>query len=83
MIEIEQGIPMPPPRKSGGGGGNQKYPWEGMQIGDSFFVPQPPGITLAKLQIRVNGSAAPAGKRLGTRYTVRQVEGGVRVWRVE
>ena len=83
MIEIEQGIPMPPPRKSGGGGGNQKYPWGEMQVGDSFFVPKPPGMTLAQLQIRVNGSSSPAGKRLGMSYTVRQVEGGVRVWRVE
>lgn len=73
-IAIEKEIEMPAterkltPRKS-------KYPFAEMELNDSFFLPD-----------RVAKSFTPtvyaAGKRLGRKFAVRSVDGGVRVWRV-
>lgn len=64
-IKIEHGIPFP--QKS-------VYPFKAMEVGDSFFVPNP------KKSIRAMASIA--GTRHGRKFLVRSIEGGVRVWRV-
>lgn len=67
MYAIEKNIPMPV--------GRGNYPFASMQVGDSFFVPRMKAQTL---------SAAACGyqKKLNMKYTVRTVDGGVRVWRI-
>ena len=66
---IEKNVPIPL------GHAAAKYPLREMEIGDSFFVP---GIGKAS-----DFSASyMAGKRLGRKFTIRAVEGGIRVWRI-
>ena len=60
-----------------------KYPLNDMRVGDSFLVPCEP----ATQQDRRRISSAVTGyqkrrKDLGLKFSIRSVEGGVRVWRV-
>lgn len=55
---------------------NSKYPWHAMEIGDSFFVAD---VVVKKFA----GTVYSAGKRSGRKFTVRAMDGGVRVWRTE
>lgn len=75
MVTITADKKMPIP-EVGGAGSKSKYPWITMKIGESFFVPDR----------KIEGFSAQvvnAGKRFGTRYTCRTMNGGVRVWRLE
>ena len=67
MITIDKGVPLQTNR--------QKYPFAQMAIGDSFFVAD---ISSLKL----SSAASYWDKRHGTKFTVRKVDGGVRVWRI-
>ncbi len=63
-IEIEDGIPIPP-----GTGRASKYPWDGINVGQSFLIPG-----------RQKKLLVP--KRLKPRkFTQRVDETGLRVWR--
>ena len=70
-FEIEKGVPLIAAHRTR----PEKYPWTKMNVGDSFFVP---GVSIQTMV----GSATPAGRRHGRKYTTRKVEGGVRVWRI-
>jgi hypothetical protein len=72
MIEIEKGIPIPPQRPWGH---ETIYPWRTMEIGDSFFISGKPMKQAGSL-------AAKAAARTGQKFTLRTVDGGVRVWRI-
>jgi hypothetical protein len=67
---IEKGVPLP------GRGRSPIYPFEQMEVGDSFAVPED------KRHV-VGPAAAWFGKRHGRKYSVRKTTGGFRVWRVE
>lgn len=70
-FKIEKGIPVPSHR-----GAPSKYPWEQMEVGDSFFVP-------AEDTTKNFGSLArTSGKRMGAKFTSRKLDGGWRVWRI-
>ncbi|MFA4836354.1 MAG: hypothetical protein WC749_09830 [Dehalococcoidia bacterium] len=67
MYNIEKDVPIPRPC-----GRTKKYPYEEMEVGDSFFVPE-------KL-----GSIAHVSKRLyPKKFSMRFVDGGTRIWRIE
>lgn len=68
-MKVEKGIPAPAPREV------VEYPYADMEVGDSFHVE---GGTLNKMCYQNR----KAGNKLGWKFTVRKVEGGVRVWRV-
>lgn len=71
---IDKKIPIPPhsPRS----GAPRKYPLNEMNIGDSFLWPGAPS--------RVVSAVSWYGKRNPpAKFTVRKVDGGVRVWRVK
>lgn len=70
MIPIEKNIPMPdrPARPS-------KYPFDLMEIGDSFFV------TDSHLALRQ--AVIKKQRKSNMRFTVRAVDGGYRCWRVK
>ena len=72
LFAIEKGIPVPPH----GNGSTAKYPWADLCVGDSFFVP---GV---KTNAMV-GSKAHAAKKHNAKYSMRSVDGGVRIWRIE
>jgi hypothetical protein len=78
MYEIEKNIPM----KTRG-----KYPFNEMEVGDSFFVPNPFHNKARQAALARNGKRyrKRAGKtqRFVTRTAVHMTATGVRIWRVE
>ena len=74
-FKVDKNVPMP---ATGTGGRNEIYPWRVIEIGDSFFV-TPDQITPKYVTRR----AWQASKLTGRKFITRQVDGGVRVWRVE
>lgn len=70
---IEKGIPVP---KQVGAGRRNKYPFDAMEVGDSFFIKDGKVKTFSR-------TCGHHGKRLGRRFASRTVDGGVRVWRTE
>lgn len=81
---IEKGIPIPPPSR---GGRPAKYPFNGMQIGESFSVPlsgemHPNGGDMAYQ--RLKNAAVRRAKTHGGEYRIRTLrgEGVVRCWRI-
>ena len=72
MFEVEKGYSIPVSRNK------VAYPWSQMAIGDSFFVPftvKDPHVVFSAVSVR-NG-------RSHEKFIARQVELGIRVWRVE
>jgi hypothetical protein len=65
-IQVERGIPEIKR-------GNEKYPFESMHPGDSFFVQE-----RFEQSLRV---CASVRSKNGKRFVVRRVPGGVRCWR--
>lgn len=80
-IKIEKGVPLVPRRATDGRG--PRYPWADLTVGDSFLSPTPEGCSLQRLQRRISNLCAyQARTNPGRKFVTRQVEGGVRVWRV-
>ena len=74
MIEIEKGVPIPP-RKSGP---KTVVRRASMEIGDSYFV-----ACVSKQEASKEAIAARTwGYGNGMKFSTRQVEGGVRIWRI-
>lgn len=69
VIERETGVGMPVPRVV------YAYPYEEMDIGDSFVVP-------VSARQKVLNANYRAGKRLGMRFEARTEGENVRIWRV-
>ena len=76
MFKVESDIPVPPKVM---GTKAKKYPWDDMEVGDSFFVPNPPGHKRNPLYTSAQGRNAQATAK----YSCRAESDGVRVWRVE
>lgn len=74
MITIEKGVPIPPVDRSGSGR-KPTYPWNDMEVGDSFT-------TLTKASSML-GQCQKTGLKLGKKFTVRTENGVTRVWRTE
>ncbi len=72
-IKIDKNVPIP---KSGKGTGF-KYPLGEMKVGDSFFVRD------IKIETVSSSVSLYKKKSPGKNFTVRTIEGGVRVWRTE
>lgn len=67
-MKIEKNIPIPPRQC--------RYPeLVQMEIGDSILIKEPRG--------SVQNTVCRIGKRLGVKFTTRQMNHGVRVWRVK
>jgi len=73
-IEIEKGIPIP---VQSVGGRYAKYPWDTMEVGDSFFVP---GITTVRFSM-TSLTKRLKPKKFTARTMVKDSQNGVRVWR--
>ena len=69
VIEIERGVGMPKPRVV------FSYPYEEMEVGDSFCVP-------CESRAKVLNANYRAFKRLGWRFQAKTEGDVVRVWRV-
>lgn len=87
MFDIEKNIPIP--KKNYGAAGQVRksynnYHFRSFDVGDSILVPVPDTENPITSQLRVNASAYAAGKshKPVLKFTTRQVEGGIRIWRV-
>lgn len=79
-FKIEKNVPPPAARS------RVKYPWDKMQPGDSFFVACEDEEERKKLCNRMSASASNFKRSMplnDRKFLVRQVEGGVRAWRIE
>ena len=76
MLQIDKNIPVPEPKQK-----PTQYPFETMEVGDSFLVKSEEGKTGKQLSQRISPSASRHAKLTNRKYTLRIVEGGVRVWR--
>ena len=78
--EIEQGVPVPADRSIR----NSKYPFEKMEVGDSFAVPVPDTERAGDYAAGIRTVAYAWGKKRSGKFKVR-IEGNhtsIRVWRV-
>jgi hypothetical protein len=73
-FKIEKNVAVPASVRTGG---KSKYPWNEMDVGDSFFVPG------AKVETFYTLTATQNKKDAGRRFIARKVDDGVRVWRIE
>lgn len=74
MFQIEKNIPIP-----GVAARNTKYPFLQLEVGDSFFVP-----CAEEQKKSFRGRLAGRVVKIKDRkFTVRSVDGGMRVWRIE
>jgi hypothetical protein len=75
---IERGVPVP----AAASGRPRKYPFAEMRKGDSFLVAFNDE-TPAKLRALLATAANMWARKSGGKFTVRTLDTGVRVWRVE
>ena len=68
--KIDKNVPMP------GVGSLGIYPWDKMEVGDSFLVK-------GKNAASVRTVVWFAGKQHGRKFSTRTVDDGVRVWRIK
>ena len=73
-FKIEKGIPFP---KCNGAGKPEKYPWSKLEVGDSFLIAGQDARSVSPL------TSAASKRHKGRKYSVRTVDGGVRVWRIK
>lgn len=73
MIQIDKGVPVP---VSYIRGRTPTYPWEAMEVGDSFFV-------IDRKMENFRSSCEKASIRhMPKKFICRNVDGGVRAWRI-
>lgn len=81
---IEKNVPIPAPTRRGGKPAIA-YPWDTMEVDDSFHIPFDEGAnTRIRVQRRLGSAIRAAKKRLTKRdFTTRTDATGMRVWRVK
>ena len=79
MFEIEKNIEKPERRY----GRKDKYRWATMEVGDSFFVGVDDASETNSALKRLSASGSSYARRHDPtkKFSVRTVEGGVRIWR--
>ena len=70
-VMIDKGIAIPEIKRKN----RTSYPYDAMDVGDSFFAPGTKITVMCNLQYRI-------GKRTGRKFTARREGNGVRVWRI-
>ena len=81
-FQIERNVPLPIKRKSPGA--RAKYPYAGMDVGDSFHVVPAAGKGLDRARHGLHCSANAWALRRGNnwKFTVRVEGNGLRCWRI-
>lgn len=79
MLPVEKGVPIPAPV---GVGRPRLYPWDEMQVGDSFAIPLN-GLSVGVVRARLVASAANAQRRIPGFRIITAVDAvAIRAWRV-
>ena len=68
---VEKGVPLIPGKTESGRG---KYPFNKMEVGDSFLF--------TGKRSSIGSAACYAAMKFSSKYSIRTVKGGFRVWRV-
>lgn len=77
-IKIDKNIPIPPADRRGlATSRTTKYPFRKMQIGESFLFPKGTKVSNAR------SAAQQTARRSNMKFSVRQIEEGIRCWRIE
>lgn len=78
-IVIEKNVPVPSGRQP-----KKYFPFDKMEIGDSFAVPVPEGAQVGEFSAKVRTHAINWGRQNGAKFSVLLVDEqtNVRVWRV-
>jgi|TARA_R110000787_G_scaffold11778_7_gene38665 hypothetical protein len=79
--EIEKDVPLCHPLSN-----SDKYPFDKMEVGDSFFVPHPEAKTARMAALTRNAGQykkLPKHVTEQRHFVTRTVEGGTRIWRTE
>jgi len=79
LVKIEDGIPMP--EKFPKGGRRKKYPWDEIEVGQSFVIPVA-NIKNAKSFRNARAQVYQAQLIHKRIFTTKQTTKGLRVWRV-
>lgn len=74
QMKIDKDVPMPKAKAK------LKYPFNEMNVGDSFEVPCTKEESKA-MQIKLASSSGMYGRKYGAKFTTRQSENGIRIWR--
>jgi hypothetical protein len=75
-IKIDKGVPLPDFRlRAGRPHGTTIYPWETMEIGDSFAVPK-------RAQKNFGRQTTTAARKYGRKFALRKHGDGYRCWRI-
>lgn len=71
-VKIDKDVPLP-----SRSGFHSKYPWEEMEVGDSFMME-------GKTNTSAHGHCYQWNKKLAPKkFVARKIEGGCRVWRIK
>lgn len=81
QYEIDKNIPLSPKRPPIHR--TSKYPWDEMEVGDSFLVRFGDKKTKRSVQSTVVGAVVYRQKHSEHRYTTRALDEGIRVWRIK
>ena len=83
FFEIEKNVPIVN-KTNGGGGRPPKYPWEQMEVGDSFYVPKPDKLkNIRDLRSNLLNASRVYVRRYGWQFTTSEEGEGIRIWRIE
>jgi len=63
--------------------GKRKYPFDRMEVGDSFFLGDEDLPNSAASSLRSSASRYSSTVDTQARFTIRRVDGGYRAWRVQ
>jgi hypothetical protein len=82
MYKIEKGIDIPKSTNNGKRGNPRRYPFDKMEIGDSFFVESK---NLSKARNSITSCAAIYTKKHNpeAKFMSLTIENGIRVWRIK
>lgn len=83
-FEIEKGIPIPDKRNPGGSSkGQTKYPFQEMEVGDSFLYNDKLNDEKGQRNIANNARNWCKHHQLNWKFIARQISQGVRIWRIK
>lgn len=77
MYKIEKNIPVPAARSR-----VTKYPFDKMDVGDSFLIVKQDGEEHEKIRMKAVGAACGYAKTKGWKFRTRKEGENLRVWRI-
>ncbi len=77
-IKIQKGVPLTLPHLSGKGGRPRTYPWDKLEVGDSFYMDHQHS---PYSMLKAYNYSLPLNKRI--KITRRKEGSGQRIWRIK